>query len=78
MNETVLIMGGAPAATASAMNLIKLGFQVSIIESETFPRFHIGESLTTECVDALNRLGLNDKLEKLKAPRKKNCIVWTV
>lgn len=77
MNETVLIMGGGPAATASAMNLLKLGFQAMIIESETFPRFHIGESLTTECVDALNRLGLEQALKKLKAPRKKGVRIFS-
>jgi len=38
MKETVLIIGAGPAGTASAMNLLKAGFQPVIIEAETFPR----------------------------------------
>ncbi len=70
MKEEVFIIGGGPAGAASAMNLIREGFQPIIIEAETFPRFHIGESLTTECVDALNRLGLDQQLRELAPPRK--------
>jgi len=77
MGETVIILGGGPAGTASAMNLLKHGFQPIIIESEVFPRFHIGESLTTECVDALNRLGLQQQLEALHAPQKKGVRIFS-
>jgi len=70
LKEEVLIIGGGPAGAASAMNLLREGFQPVIIEAEIFPRFHIGESLTTECVDALSRLGLDQQLEELSAPRK--------
>lgn len=70
MSEKVLIIGGGPAGAASAMNLLREGFQPVIIEAESFPRFHIGESLTTECVDALNRLGLDQQLRELSPPRK--------
>ncbi len=77
VQEAVLIIGGGPAGTASAMNLVKAGLQPVIIEAETFPRYHIGESLTTECVDALNRLDLVDKLVKLKAPQKKGVRIFS-
>ena len=70
MSESVLIIGGGPAGCASAMNLINIGLKPVIVEVQTFPRFHIGESLTTECTDALNRLGLKTKLESLSAPQK--------
>lgn len=70
MKEEVLIIGGGPAGTASAMNLLREGFQPVIIEADSFPRFHIGESLTTECVDTLNRLGLDQQLRELTPPRK--------
>jgi len=70
LKEEVLIIGGGPAGAASAMNLLREGFQPVIIEADTFPRFHIGESLTTECVDALNRLGLDQQLRELAPPRK--------
>ncbi len=77
MNEPVLIIGGGPAGSASAMNLLRHGFQPLIVESETFPRYHIGESLTTECVDALNRLGLAEELIKLGAPKKQGVRIFS-
>jgi flavin-dependent dehydrogenase len=77
MGEEVLIIGGGPAGTACAMNLIREGFQPIIIESETFPRFHIGESLTTEGVDALNRLGLDNQLRELTPPRKQGVHIFS-
>jgi len=77
MQKTVMIIGAGPAGTASAMNLIREGFTPMIIEAEAFPRFHIGESLTTECVDALNRLGLEDRLKALAAPKKKGVRIFS-
>jgi len=77
MKENVLIIGGGPAGSASAMNLLQKGFSPTIIESESFPRYHIGESLTTECVDALNRLGLSEQLQALKAPQKQGVRVFS-
>ncbi|MDQ6994802.1 MAG: NAD(P)/FAD-dependent oxidoreductase, partial [Mariprofundaceae bacterium] len=62
---------------ACAMNCLKEGFQPIIIEAEDFPRFHIGESLTTECVDALNRLGLEKQLKELMPPRKKGVRIFS-
>lgn len=77
MKEPVLIIGGGPAGTASAMNLLRQGFQPLIIESDAFPRYHIGESLTTECVDALNRLGLEEQLIRLGAPQKQGVRIFS-
>lgn len=65
-----MVIGGGPAGTASAMHLLAHGFRPVIIEEDSFPRFHIGESLTTECVNALNRLGLDRRLRELSPPRK--------
>ena len=70
VSEPAIIVGGGPAGCASALNLIHAGLEPTIIEAEAFPRFHIGESLTTECTDALNRLGLRAELANLAAPRK--------
>lgn len=77
MGEEVLIIGGGPAGTASAMNLIREGFKPVIIEAETFPRYHIGESLTTAGVEALNRLGLDKQLRALKPPRKQGVRIFS-
>ncbi|MEJ2611250.1 MAG: NAD(P)/FAD-dependent oxidoreductase [Candidatus Thiodiazotropha sp.] len=77
MGEEVLIIGGGPAGTACAMNLIRDGFQPIIIETETFPRYHIGESLTTAGVEALSRLGLDKPLQKLTPPRKRGVHIFS-
>ena len=77
MPEQVIIIGGGPAGSCSALNLLKAGLQPVIIETETFPRFHIGESLTTECTDALTRLGLKSEIEKLNPARKKGVRIFS-
>ena len=41
----VLIIGGGPGGAAAAMFLIREGIKPIVLEQETFPRFHIGESL---------------------------------
>ena len=46
MKSDVVIVGGGPAGAASAMFLIREGIRPLILEMESFPRYHIGESLT--------------------------------
>ena len=41
----VAIIGGGPAGSTAASFLAKGGRRVVVLEKETFPRFHIGESL---------------------------------
>ena len=77
MPEDVIIIGGGPAGSSSALNLLNLGLKPIIIESDQFPRFHIGESLTTECVDALTRLGLKADIERLRPARKKGVRIFS-
>jgi flavin-dependent dehydrogenase len=40
-----LIIGGGPGGSTTATYLAKAGKRVLVLEKETFPRFHIGESL---------------------------------
>jgi 1H-pyrrole-2-carbonyl-[peptidyl-carrier protein] brominase len=42
----VLIVGGGPGGAATAMFLARQGIKPVILEAETFPRYHIGESMT--------------------------------
>jgi flavin-dependent dehydrogenase len=44
------------------MFLAREGIQSTIIEKETFPRYHIGESMTGECGGVVRALGLEDKM----------------
>ncbi|MFM7843550.1 MAG: NAD(P)/FAD-dependent oxidoreductase [Planctomycetota bacterium] len=66
----VAIVGGGPAATFTALYLLQQGIRPLIIEKETFPRYHIGESLTGEVGAALVDVGLESKLEASNYPVK--------
>jgi 1H-pyrrole-2-carbonyl-[peptidyl-carrier protein] brominase len=66
MKTDVLILGGGPGGTAAAMFLISKGIKPTILEQAAFPRFHIGESMTGEAGQVLNRLGLNDQMTKAR------------
>jgi flavin-dependent dehydrogenase len=42
----VIVIGGGPGGATLAAYLAQANVRVLIIEKETFPRYHIGESLT--------------------------------
>lgn len=58
----VIIIGGGPGGAATALHLIQSGIKPLIIERQNFPRFHIGESLTGECGNAIRKLDLEKEL----------------
>ena len=66
----VIIIGGGPAGSTTALYLLRSGVQPLIIERESFPRFHIGESLTGECGGELRSLGVEAELLRQKYPIK--------
>lgn len=59
----VLIVGGGPAGSTTGALLAEAGLSCCIIEKESFPRFHIGESLLPGGNDILQRLGVWDKMD---------------
>jgi len=63
-NVDVAIIGGGPGGSTAAALLAAAGRRVVLFEKETFPRFHIGESLLPFNVVLFERLGVVDKLEK--------------
>ena len=58
----VVIVGGGPAGAAAAARLARRGHRALVIESERFPRFHVGESLLPLGDAVFGELGLRERL----------------
>ncbi len=60
----VLVIGAGPAGAMAAAIANKRGLKVKIIEKTKFPRFVIGESLLTRCMDHFEEAGVLEELKK--------------
>ena len=60
----ILIIGAGPSGSVAAAILNKKGYDVTVVEKMTFPRFVIGESLLPRCMDILRDADLVDVIEK--------------
>ncbi|WPP48754.1 NAD(P)/FAD-dependent oxidoreductase [Catalinimonas niigatensis] len=63
-NVDVLVIGAGPSGSVAASILRNHGYQIKIVEKQTFPRFVIGESLLPRCMDNLQEAGLLAAVEK--------------
>src|SRR3979409_2080995 len=59
-----VVSGGGPAGSTVATLLAQQGVRVELFERETFPRFHIGESLIPETYWVLKRLDMLPKMQR--------------
>ncbi|MFK7742906.1 MAG: NAD(P)/FAD-dependent oxidoreductase [Planctomycetota bacterium] len=62
-NRQVVVIGGGPAGAAAAARLGRGGHDVLVVESERFPRFHIGESLLPLGNYVFDAIGCREKIE---------------
>ena len=71
------VAGGGPAGSSAAISLGQHGHSVVLFERETFPRFHIGESLLSTANDAFTALGLTKQIEAACFPNKWGARLFT-
>lgn len=61
----VLVVGGGPAGSTIAALLAERGEQVVVVDKDRHPRFHIGESLLPLNLPLLERLGVNEEINRI-------------
>ncbi|MFD5420942.1 NAD(P)/FAD-dependent oxidoreductase [Streptomyces sp. NPDC127069] len=66
----VLVVGGGPAGATAAALLARQGHEVTLLEKERFPRYHIGESLLPSLLPLLDLLGAREAVERRGFVRK--------
>src|SRR5450432_3391554 len=71
-----IIIGGGPAGSTTATVLARAGRRVLVLEKETFPRFHVGESLLPYSLPILERIGVLDKVRRAGFQEKYGAFIW--
>lgn len=62
MNSDIVIIGAGLAGLTAAIHLLKIGFEVTVIEKNSFPRHKVcGEYISNEVLPYLNWLNINPK-----------------
>lgn len=65
-----LVIGGGPAGATGAAFLAREGVEVTLVDKEVFPRYHIGESLLPSCLEILTLMGARDTFDRHGFQRK--------
>lgn len=59
----VVVIGGGPGGSVCAAQLVRRGLSVVVLEKESFPRFHLGESLLPQSLVVLDQIGALPSVE---------------
>ncbi|MCQ4316628.1 NAD(P)/FAD-dependent oxidoreductase [Stutzerimonas zhaodongensis] len=62
-NRSVVVIGAGPSGAIAAALLKRKGHDVLIIERQQFPRFSIGESLLSHCLDFIEEAGMLEAVQ---------------
>ena len=65
----MLVIGGGPAGSTISALLAQRGRDVVLLEKETHPRFHIGESLLPLNMPLFDRLGVGEEIRSIGMPK---------
>jgi flavin-dependent dehydrogenase len=60
----VVVVGGGPGGSVTAARLAQKGRRVLVVERDTFPRFHLGESLLPDSVAILDAIGVLAEVDR--------------
>jgi flavin-dependent dehydrogenase len=60
----VIVVGAGPSGAISSALLKQHGWNVLVLEGQRFPRFSIGESLLTHCLDFVEEAGMMPAVER--------------
>lgn len=62
-NRSVVVIGAGPSGAIAATLLKRKGHDVLIVERQRFPRFSIGESLLSHCLDFIEEAGMLEAVQ---------------
>ncbi|KAF8177577.1 putative halogenase [Mycena galopus ATCC 62051] len=58
----ILVIGGGPSGSFAAAALAREGYEVTLLERDHFPRYHIGESMLPSCRPFMRFVGAEQKV----------------
>lgn len=65
----VLVIGAGPGGASISTLLAEKGWQVTMLEKDQHPRFHIGESLLPMNMPLFEKLGVQDEIAAIGVPK---------
>lgn len=72
----VIVIGAGPSGAIASALLNRRGWNVLVLEGQRFPRFSIGESLLTHCLDFVEEAGMLPAVEQAGFQFKNGAAFW--